>query len=96
MAVSLFTGLFGGAFLGYMTQNGRSKFCDFVRYRHPVLFKSIGLLLLMGAILMPSLELSGIVPVDMTYFFWSGCMAFSFIFGFFIVHCQIMQKGQEI
>lgn len=96
MAVSLFIGLMGGAILGFATQNGRSTICEFVRVRHPKLFKAIGLLLLTGAILLPTLGLTGVVAVNMTPFFWGGCMAFSFIYGFFTVHCQIMQKGQEV
>lgn len=96
MAVSLFAGLIGGAILGFATQNGRSRLCDFIRVRHPILFKSIGLLLLTSAVLLPTLGLMGVVAVNLTPFFWGGCMAFSFIFGFFIVHCDIMQKGQEV
>lgn len=96
MAVSLFTGLFGGALLGFATQGGHSKICDYVRNRHPILFKSIGLILLAGAILIPTIGLTGVVPMNLTPFFWGGCVAFSFIFGFFIVHCQVIPQGQEV
>ena len=85
MAVSLFAGLIGGAILGFATQNGRSRLCDFIRVRHPILFKSIGLLLLTSAVLLPTLGLMGVVAVNLTPFFWGGCLAFSFILGFFIV-----------
>lgn len=96
MAVSLFVGLMGGAILGFATQNGRSSICEFIRLRHPVLFKSIGLLMLAGAIFFPILVISSALTVNATPFFWGGCMAFSFIYGFFTVHCQILQKGQEV
>ncbi len=96
MAVSLFAGLMGGAILGYATQNGRSRLCEFIRVRHPILFKSIGLLLLTCAVLLPILGLTGTLAINLTPFFWGGCLACNFIFGFFIVHCDIMQKGQEV
>ena len=96
MAVSLFAGLIGGAILGFATQSNRSKLCDFIRVQYPTLFKSVGLLLLATAVLLPILGLTGVVAVNLTPFFWGGCMVFSFIFGFFTVHCDIMQKGQEV
>lgn len=95
MALSLFVGLMGGAILGFATQNGRSRVCEFIRERHPTLFKSIGLFLLTGAIILPALELTGTLAIDLTPFFWGGCMACNFIFGFFLAHCDVMQKWQE-
>lgn len=95
MAVSLFAGLIGGAILGFATQSGHSQLCEFVRVRHPILFKSIGLLLLTGAILLPVFGLTGALSINLTPFFWGGCLACNFILGFFIVHCDVMQKWQE-
>lgn len=95
MSVSLFVGLVGGAVLGFATQNGRSQLCEFVRVRHPVLFKSIGVSLLVFAILVPTLELNGAFNIAQTPFFWGGCMALSFIYSFFTVHCQILQPDQK-
>ena len=95
MAVSLFAGLIGGAILGFATQNGRSRICEFIRVRHPVLFKSIGLLMLTGAILFPTFALSNTITINVTPFFWGGCMACSFIFSFFVIHCDFLQKWQE-
>jgi hypothetical protein len=96
MAVSLFSGLLGGAILGFATQNGRSRLCELIRVRYPVLFKSIGLLLLAVAVILPTLSLIGMVNVNMTSFFWGGCLALNFIIGFFVTHCEIMQKWQEV
>ena len=96
MAVSLFMGLFGGAILGYATQNGRSSLCEIIRVRYPILFRSIGLLLLAAAVILPTLSLIGMVTINLTYFFWGGCLALNFIIGFFVTHCEIMQKWQEV
>lgn len=95
MSVSLFIGLVGGAILGFATQNGRSQLSEFVRVRHPVLFKSIGVSMLVFAILIPTLELSGVFDIAQTRFFWGGCLTLSFIYGFFTAHCQILQAGQK-
>jgi hypothetical protein len=43
--------------------------CEFIRVRHPVLFKSIGLMMLGCAILLPTLGLSGVLSIYMTPFF---------------------------
>jgi hypothetical protein len=96
MAVSLFMGLMGGAILGFATQKGHSQLCEFIRVRHPVLFKSIGLMMLGCAILLPTLGLSGVLSINMTPFFWGGCMALSFIYGFFAVHCQCLGEEQKV
>ena len=96
MAVTLFMGLLGGSILGFATQGGHSKLCEIIRVRYPVLFRSIGLLLLATAVILPTLSLIGMVTIDLTYFFWGGCLALNFIIGFFATHCQIMQKWQEI
>jgi hypothetical protein len=96
MAVSLFIGLMGGAILGFATQKGHSRLCEFIRVRHPVLFKSIGLVMLTCVILMPILSLTGTLRLNMTPFFWGGCMALSFIYGFFAVHCQCLGEGQKV
>lgn len=95
MAVSLFVGLIGGAIFGFATQKGHSQICEFVRARHPVLFKSIGLAMLGYAILFPSLSLTGVLTMKMTPFFWGGCMALSFIYGFFAVSCQRFGEEQK-
>lgn len=95
MAVSLFVGLMGGAILGFATQKGHSRICEFIRVRHPVLFKSIGLAMLGCAILIPTLDLTGVLSLNMTPFFWGGCMALSFIYGFFAVHCQCFEEEQK-
>lgn len=96
MAVSLFVGLMGGAILGFATQKNHSQLCEFIRVRHPLLFKSIGLAMLGCAILIPTLSLSGVLSINVTPFFWGGCMALSFIYGFFTVHCQFMQEDQKV
>ena len=96
MAVSLFVGLVGGAILGFATQNGRSSICTFVREKHPTLFKFIGLLLLLGLFLIPITALYNVFLINPTPFYWGGCMACSFIYGFFTVHCTLYQEQQEM
>jgi len=48
------------------------------------------------AVLLPALGLSGILSINMTPFFWGGCMALSFIYGFFAVHCQCLGEEQKV
>ena len=96
MSISLFMGLLGGAILGFATQNGRSRLCEFIRVRYPVIFKSIGLLMLAAAVILPTLSLIGMVNIDLTAFFWGGCLALNFIIGYFITHCEVMQKWQKV
>ncbi|GAB1469469.1 hypothetical protein MASR2M66_03450 [Chloroflexota bacterium] len=91
MAVSLFVGLMGGAILGYATQKGRFSVCT----NHPVVFKSIGFVLALGFILVPILSLTGALTIPATPFYWGGCMACSFIFGFFIMNCSMLQNDLE-
>ena len=95
MAVSLFVGVMGGALLGFVTQNGRYSFCTYIREKHPTLFKSVGLILILALILVPTAILYDVFLVAPTPFFWGGCMACSFIFGFFTANCAIYQEEVE-
>jgi hypothetical protein len=94
MAISLFLGLMGGAILGYATQDGRSSICKYLLAHHPNALKAGGVILLLVLILIPSAVLSGVLAVSSTPFFWGGCAACSFVYGFFVTHCQILQGAQ--
>ncbi len=85
MSVTLFTGAFVGALLGFATQNRRFS----------ILAKSIGLVLLFGLVLVPTLALSGVITINTTPFFWGGCLACSFIIGFFMTSCLMVETPQE-
>jgi hypothetical protein len=95
MSVTLFFGAFFGALLGFATQNRRFSICKYLFEKHPVFAKSIGLVLLFGLILVPSLALSGLITVSATPFFWGGCLACSFIIGFFMTSCLMTPTEQE-
>lgn len=95
MAVSLFIGVMGGAILGFATQNGRSSLCTFIREKHPTLFKGIAITLLLGLILIPAAVVSGSLFINPTPFYWGGCMACSFVYSFFVVHCTLFQEKQD-
>lgn len=36
------------------------------------------------------------LSINMTPFFWGGCMALSFIYGFFAVHCECLGEDQKV
>jgi hypothetical protein len=95
MSVTLFAGAFVGALLGFSTRNRRFSICKYLFGQHPALAKSIGVVLLCGLVLIPSLALSGVITINTTPFFWGGCLACSFIFSFFMTSCLMMPTGQE-
>jgi len=95
MSVTLFTGTFLGALLGFAAQNRRFSICKYFFGKHPVAAKSIGLVLLFGVILIPSLALSGVITINTTPFFWGGCLACSFIISFFVTNCLMIPSEQE-
>ena len=95
MAVSLFVGVMGGALLGFVTQNGRYSFCTYIREKHPTLFKSVGLILILGLILVPTAILYDVFVFGPTPWLWGGCMGCSFLFGFFTANCAIYQEEVE-
>ncbi len=95
MSVTLFTGAFVGALLGFATQNRRFSICKYLFGQHPALAKSIGLVFLLGLVLVPTLALSGVITVSATPFFWGGCLACSFIIGFFMTSCLMVETPQE-
>jgi hypothetical protein len=88
-------GAFSGALLGFATQNRRFSICKYLFGAHPVFAKSIGMVLLFGLVLVPSLVLAGTITINTTPFFWGGCLACSFIFSFFMTSCLIRPTEQE-
>jgi len=95
MSVTLFIGAFFGALLGFATQNRRFSICKYLFGKHPVVAKSIGLVLLFGMVLIPSLALSNVITINTTSFFWGGCLACSFIFSFFMTSC-LMTPAEQV
>jgi hypothetical protein len=94
MSVTLFAGTLFGAMLGFSTRNRRFSICKYLFGQHPALAKSIGVALLCGLVLVPSLVLSGAIIVSATPFFWGGCLACSFIFSFFMTSCLMVPSEQ--
>jgi hypothetical protein len=95
MSVTIFTGAFFGALLGFATQNRHFSICKYLFGKHPALAKSIGMVLLFGLVLIPSLALSGVITVNATPFLWGGCLACSFIFSFFMTSCLLSPTIQD-
>jgi hypothetical protein len=95
MSITLFIGTFFGAMLGFATQNRRFSICKYLFEKHPAFAKLIGMVLLFGLVLIPSLALAGVITVNATPFFWGGCLACSFIFGFFMTSCLMSPTRQE-
>ncbi|MFZ5880626.1 MAG: hypothetical protein ACOY0R_14760 [Chloroflexota bacterium] len=94
MAVTLFFGLLAGGLLGMSVRDQRTPLCCFMMKKHPTFTKSLGLVLLAGLILVPSLALSGAITISATPFFWGGMVACSFIFGFFTASCVCTPEPQ--
>jgi hypothetical protein len=94
MAISFFTGLMGGVILGYATQ-GKTTFCKYMLENHATLLKVMGVLLLLGIVLIPSAVLTGAINISATPFFWGGCMAVNFVYGFFAVQCMSEQSEKK-
>ncbi len=90
MSVTLFVGALCGALLGFATHNRRFSICRYLFGQHPALAKSIGVALLCGSVLIPSLALAGAITINVTQFFWGGCLACSFIFSFFMTSCLMI------
>jgi len=84
MSVTIFTGAFFGALVGFSTRNKSTPLCQYIFGKHCALAKSIGLILLFGLVLIPFLSLSGVLAIGETAFLWGGCLACSFIFTFFM------------
>jgi hypothetical protein len=95
MSVTLFTGAFVGALLGFATHNRRFSICKFLFEMHPALAKSIGVVLLCVMILIPALSLAGALTISTTPFFWGGCFTCSMIISFFMTSCMMMDSLQE-
>ncbi len=95
MSVTLFFGLLAGGLLGMTVRDQRTPLCCFMIKKHPTLTKSLGLSLLAGLILVPTLALSGLITISITPFFWGGLLACSFIFGFFAASCVCTPETQQ-
>jgi len=95
MSVTLFFGAFTGALLGFAARNRRYSICKFLFEKHPTAAKSMGWVLLLIMVLIPTLALSGVITLGCTSFFWGGCFAFSFIIGFFMTSCLMMDAPEE-
>jgi hypothetical protein len=95
MSITLFAGAFFGALVGFSTRNKNSVICQCIFGRHPVLARAIGLILLFGIVLIPSLSLSGIIAIGSTPFFWGGCLACSFVISFFMTSCMMTDAAPE-
>ena len=95
MAVSLFVGVMGGAILGFATQNKRHTIFASVHEKHPILYILAGLILVLGLIFVPIAALSNVIQIDPTPFYWGGCVACSFFFGYFMAHYSILQDTLE-
>lgn len=91
MTISFFTGFMGGAIVGYATQSGHSSLCAYMRAQHPTLLKMILLAFALAVVIIPSIA----ITMETTAFFWGGCMVFSFIFSFVMVHCYIKDEPAE-
>lgn len=92
MSVTLFFGAFFGALIGFSTRNKNSAICQRIFGRHPVLARTVGLILLLIIVLIPSLSLSGVIAISSTPFFWGGCLACSFIISFFMTSCLMTEE----
>ena len=95
MAVSLFIGVMGGAILGFATQNQRHTIFVTIHQKHPTLYILAGLILVLGLISVPIVVLYDVFLIDPTPFYWGGCMACSFFFGYFMAHYSILQDTLE-
>ncbi len=95
MSITLFAGAFFGALLGFATRNRTSAVCRYVFGKHPVMARSIGMILLFGMMLIPSLSLAGTITISETPFFWGGCLSCSFIISFFMTSCLMKDIPQE-
>ena len=95
MSVTLFVGVLAGALLGASIQNRGSPVHKYLLDVHPVLTRLIGLILLFTFVVVPSLVLSGVIAIDITPFFWGGCLVSSFIFGLFATNATSEQSIQE-
>jgi len=96
MSVTLFFGAFLGASLGFAAQNRRFSICKYLFGKHPVVSKVIGLALLFGMVIIPSLALAGVISISATPFFWGGCLACSFIISFFMTSCLMVESPQVL
>lgn len=95
MSVTFFFGAFTGALLGFATRNQRFSVCKYLFGQHPNAAKSIGWALLLMMVVVPTLALSGVITISCTSFFWGGCFVFSFIIGFFMTSCLMLDAPQE-
>ncbi len=95
MAVSLFVGVMGGAILGFATQSGRHSIFTNIQEKRPILFTLVGLILVLGLIFVPIAVLYDVFLLDPTSFYWGGCMACSFFFGYFMAHYSSPRDGVE-
>jgi hypothetical protein len=95
MSVTLFTGALLGALLGFATKNRSTSICQYLFGKHPAVAKSIGLALLLGSVLIPTLLLASVITINTTPFFWGGCWVCSFIFSFFMTSCMMDPTQQE-
>lgn len=95
MSVMLFFGPLLGGLLGITVRDHRTAFCCYMLEKHPTLTKAIGLTLLGGLILIPTLALTGVLVIPTTPFFWGGILTCSFIYGFFVGSCVCTPEVQE-
>lgn len=95
MSVTLFFGAFAGGLLGFAARNQRFSICKYLFGQHPTAAKSLGWALLLIAVVVPTLALSGVITIGCTSFFWGGCFVFSFIIGFFMTSCLMMDETPQ-
>lgn len=93
MAITLMFGTLLGALIGAISQSTGTPVCRYLR-AHPTMFKLVGLVLASVAIVIPTAALTGALTLDLTPFFWGGCLACSFVFGFFC-QCFASSRMQE-
>jgi len=93
MSVALFFGTLFGALAGFSSRNKGSAICQYIFGRHATLARAGGLTLLFAMMLIPALSLSGVIVLSATPFFWGGCLACSFIIGFFMTSCLMTEEN---
>jgi len=96
MSVAMFAGSFIGTLLGFAAQNRTLAICKYLFGRHPILAKSIGLIVVFGLALIPSMALSGTINISAIPFFWGACFAYSLIVCFTLSICMTAQSSQEL